>query len=120
MDSVLSTADFLNSPIIDMLPEVDPLFTIRRNSGLIALDWVKLADDCSGDIILRIHEPSGGYANGQIKLNKILRYSSIEEVDLMEMPVLHGMPIALHNNNDALNVELRPFQLCSLRIRIAS
>lgn len=65
-------------------------------------------------------EPSGGYANGQIKLNKILRYSSIEEVDLMEMPVLHGMPIALHNNNDALNVELRPFQLCSLRIRIAS
>lgn len=120
MDSVLSTADFLNSPIIDMLPEVDPLFTIRRNSGLIALDWVKLADDCSGDIILRIHEPSGGYVNGQIKLNKILRYSSIEEVDLMEMPVLHGMPIALHNNNDALNVELRPFQLCSLRIRIAS
>lgn len=120
MDSVLSTADFLNSPIIDMLPEVDPLFTIHRNSGLIALDWVKLADDCSGDIILRIYEPSGGYANGQIKLNKILRYSSIEEVDLMEMPVLHGMPISLHNNNDALNVELRPFQLCSLRIRIAS
>lgn len=120
MDSVLSTADLLNSPIIDMLPDVDSLFTIHRNSGLIALDWVKLADDCSGDIILRIHEPSGGYANGQIKLNKILRYSSIEEVDLMEMPVLHGMPIALHNNNDALNVELRPFQLCSLRIRIAS
>ena len=118
MDSVLSTADFLNSPIIDMLPKVDPLFTILRNSGLIALDWVKLADDCSGDIILRIHEPSGGYANGQIKLNKILRAASIEEVDLMGMPVLHGMPTALHKNNDALNIELRPFQLCSLRIHI--
>lgn len=120
MDSVLSTADLLNSPIIDMLPDVDSLFTIHRNSGLIALDWVKLADDCSGDIILRIHEPCGGYASGQIKLNKILCAASIEEVDLMEMPVLHGMPIALHKNNDALNIELRPFQLCSLRIRIAS
>ncbi|CRH75198.1 Uncharacterised protein [Chlamydia trachomatis] len=38
----------------------------------------------------------------------------------MEMPVLHGMPTALHKNNDELNIELRPFQLCSLRIRIAS
>ncbi|MFP1711191.1 glycoside hydrolase family 38 C-terminal domain-containing protein, partial [Gardnerella vaginalis] len=120
MDSVLSAADLLNSPIIDMLPDVDSLFTIHRNSGIIALDWVKLADDCSGDIILRIHEPCGGYASGQIKLNKILCAASIEEVDLMEMPVLHGIPIALHKNNDALNIELRPFQLCSLRIRIAS
>ncbi|MFU0524023.1 alpha-mannosidase [Gardnerella pickettii] len=120
MDSVLSAANLLNSPIIDKLPDVDPLFTIHRNSGLIALDWVKLADDCSGDIILRIHEPSGGYANGQIKLNKILRAASIEEVDLMEMPVLHGMPIALHKNNDELNIELRPFQLCSLRIHVTS
>ena len=120
MDSVLSTADLLNSPIIDKLPDVDPLFTIRRNSGLIALDWVKLADDCSGDIILRIYEPCGGCASGQIKLNKILRAASIEEVDLMEMPVLHGMPIALHKNNDELNIELRPFQLCSLRIHVTS
>lgn len=120
MDSVLSIADFLNSPIIDKLPDVDPLFTIHRNSGLIALDWVKLADDCSGDIILRIYEPCGGCASGQIKLNKILRAASIEEVDLMEMPVLHGMPVALHKNNDVLNIELHPFQLCSLRIHIAS
>ena len=69
---------------------------------------------------MRIYEPCGGCASGQIKLNKILRAASIEEVDLMEMPVLHGMPVALHKNNDVLNIELHPFQLCSLRIHIAS
>ena len=54
------------------------------NSGII-LETVKLADDGSGDIILRLYEAKGAHTNCQLALtshlNNIMEVNMLEELD---------------------------------------
>ena len=121
MNAVLDEAARLNSPVIGELPDLAPLVSL---TGTIVLDWVKLADDGSDDLIVRLYEAAGGNAAAALRLDAALAdaKASVQEVNLMEEPELDAeLPRALAGDEpmpaDGAVVSLAPFQLTTLRIR---
>ena len=50
----------------------------------MVLDWVKLADDGSGDLILRVYEAVGGEAHARLAVNAALGKATVRECSIME------------------------------------
>ncbi|CCY95728.1 possible alpha-mannosidase [Bifidobacterium longum CAG:69] len=124
MNAVLDEAARLNSPVIGELPDLAPLVSLTDVTGTIVLDWVKLADDGSDDLIVRLYEAAGGNAAAALRLDAALAdaKASVQEVNLMEDPELDAeLPRALAGDEpmpaDGAVVSLAPFQLTTLRIR---
>ncbi len=124
MNAVLDEAARLNSPVIGELPDLAPLVSLADATGAIVLDWVKLADDGSDDLIVRLYEASGGNATATLRLDAALAdaKASVQEVNLMEESELDTeLPRALTGDEpmpaDGAVVSLAPFQLATLRIR---
>ena len=124
MNAVLDEAARLNSPVIGELPDLAPLVSLADVTGTIVLDWVKLADDGSDDLIVRLYEAAGGNAAAALRLDAALAdaKASVQEVNLMEEPELDTeLPRALAGDEpmpaDGAVVSLAPFQLTTLRIR---
>mgnify|MGYP000302187412 CR=1 FL=1 len=124
MNAVLDEAARLNSPVIGELPDLAPLVSLTDVAGTIVLDWVKLADDGSDDLIVRLYEAAGGNAAAALRLDAALAdaKASVQEVNLMEEPELDAeLPRALAGDEpmpaDGAVVSLAPFQLTTLRIR---
>ena len=122
MESVLAEASRLNAPIMGELPAVRPLATLTDVAGMPVLDWVKLADDGSGDLIVRLYEAAGGDAKATLRLDDTFAGCTVEEVNLMEEPVLaDDLPRALVAGGpvpaEGASVSFTPFQIVTLRIR---
>ena len=124
MNAVLDEAARLNSPVIGELPDMAPLVSLADATGVIVLDWIKLADDGSDDLIVRLYEAAGGNAAAALRLDAALAdaKASVQEVNLMEEPELDAeLPRALAGDEpmpaDGAVVSLAPFQLTTLRIR---
>ena len=124
MNAVLDEAARLNSHVIGELPDLAPLVSLADVAGTIVLDWVKLADDGSDDLIVRLYEAAGGNAAAALRLDAALAdaKASVQEVTLMEEPELDTeLPRALAGDEpmpaDGAVVSLAPFQLATLRIR---
>lgn len=124
MNAVLDEAARLNSPVIGELPDMAPLVSLADATGTIVLDWIKLADDGSSDLIVRLYEAAGGNATATLRLDAALSdaKAGVREVNLMEEPELDAeLPRALAGDEpmpaDGAVVSLAPFQLATLRIR---
>lgn len=124
MNAVLDEAARLNSPVIGELPDMAPLVSLADATGVIVLDWIKLADDGSSDLIVRLYEAAGGNATATLRLDAALAdaKAGVREVNLMEEPELDAeLPRALAGDEpmpaDGAVVSLAPFQLATLRIR---
>lgn len=90
--------------------EVRPL--VASSNDAVRVATVKLAEDASENLIVRIHESSGGRQTTTLSFG--VPFSAIDEVDLIERPV----PEALHcADTDTLELALRPFQILTLRCR---
>ncbi len=91
--------------------ELAPLVTSSDPRVLISA--VKLADDRSGDLIVRVYESSGGRASTELTVD--LPVASVRAADLLERP---GDPVAHSATDDGVSVglTLRPFQVQTLRI----
>ncbi len=87
---------------------VEPLFTVF-NQALI-IEAVKLAEDGSGDVIVRLYESLGERSTGLIKANFPVR--GVHAVDLLERSV--DAP-GVEASSDSVALTLRPFQLVTLR-----
>ena len=62
----------------------------------MVLDWVKLADDGSGDLILRVYEAVGGEAHARLAVNAALGKATVRECSIMEDARLDAeLPAAL-------------------------
>jgi alpha-mannosidase len=79
------------------------------------VEAVKLADDRSGDVIIRLYESLGGRARAT--LSATFPVSAVEIVDLLERPLAGAVPLALDAGR--VDVSLRPFQVVTLRWRRA-
>ncbi|WP_031512947.1 alpha-mannosidase [Streptomyces sp. NRRL F-5123] len=79
----------------------------------ITVETVKLADDRSGDVVVRLYESRGGTARGVLHTGFAL--AGAEVTDLLENPV---EPVAA-DGDGGLPLELRPFQILTLRLRRA-
>lgn len=127
--TTVTAAYAMAAPALDGLPELEPLVTLDLDEGAAVVDWIKLADDGSGDVIARIAEVAGGRARGHLGAARDLAGAEVQETDLLEHPLgditspgaAGGLPEALagHDPRPLSGAELRlgPFQLTTLRIR---
>ncbi|MEV0298338.1 glycoside hydrolase family 38 C-terminal domain-containing protein [Nocardia sp. NPDC050710] len=88
---------------------VEPLFTIDNDA--VVTSSVKLADDGSGDVVLRVYEAHGGRASAQVVAG--FGIAGFQVCDLLERP-LPGDTSAIPQGM-GVRLRLRPFQLLTLR-----
>ena len=98
----------------------------RRRGSLISTDsqaalieCVKLADDRSGDVIVRLYEPLG--ARAQVTLLASFPVASVAENNLLEQPYDAGsltVGAADAAGQQPIKLSLRPFQILTLRLRV--
>ena len=114
--SVLDAADSgyrLNLPVRSVAgaTEVSPLVTV--SSPQVLVEAVKLAEDRSGDVVVRLYEALGGRAT-DVGIDFGFDVASVTRVDLLERPLdaswEAGEPVVL---------TLRPFEIVTLRVRRA-
>ncbi|MET8690087.1 glycoside hydrolase family 38 C-terminal domain-containing protein [Streptomyces sp. NPDC004732] len=89
--------------------DVAPLVTVDEDAVVVTA--VKLADDGSGDVVVRFHESRGGRAKATLTTG--FAAGSVAVTDLLERP-LDGVT-APELADDAVSVTLRPFELVTLR-----
>jgi alpha-mannosidase len=88
-----------------------PAFLMADRSRLV-VETVKLAEDRSGDVVVRLYEPLG--ASGADSLRLGFPVERVAYVDLLERPV--DVPPPQPDTDGSLPVALRPFQIATLRL----
>ena len=123
--ATIDAAYEVNAPVLE-LPEIEPLLELDLTEGTAAVDWIKLAEDGSGDVIVRIAELAGGRAQGRVRPAAVLAGREVVETDLLERPVgargdrpAEALPRGLEQDGplQSARIVLRPFQLLTMRIQ---
>lgn len=87
-----------------------PLVALDEAAGII-VEAVKLADDGSGDVVVRLYESRGGRGQGALRLG--FAAASLVQTDLLEREI-DADGVAW--DGDVVQLPLRPFQIVTLRI----
>jgi alpha-mannosidase len=87
---------------------VDPLVTV--DDPAVVVEAVKLAEDRGGDVVVRLYEAHGGRV--RTRLHTAFDVAGVTETDLLERPLAEPRSLGA----DAA-LELRPFQIVTLRLR---
>ncbi|WP_164234629.1 alpha-mannosidase [Microbacterium hydrocarbonoxydans] len=107
-DAGIATAEGirLNSPatLVRGAREVEPLVSVAGEG--IVVSGVKLADDASGDVIVRVYESLGRRATGALSVG--FEHREVREVSLIEDE--------LESPRTGGELRLRPFEVRTLRI----
>lgn len=111
----------INLPVgtINGIRPVRPLISIQGD-GSVIVESVKLADDRSGDVVVRAYEALGGRATATLRTSFPLR--RVIETDLLEDDLAAAdpdgsVPRALTGGGpDHADLALRPFQIVTLRL----
>ncbi len=88
---------------------------VTSSDPRVLISAVKLADDRSGDLIVRLYESAGGRTTTRLVMD-LPAVESVHEADLLERP---GEPVAwsaADGVHASVVLEFRPFQLRTLRI----
>lgn len=118
-------ADVVDSGYAQNIPlrvPAEPVETVQAQSLVtssdpgVRIEAVKLADDRSGDVIVRVYEALGRRATTQLSFG--FPFAGVAEVDLSERPLTEDMPRARSFDTDGqtLALGLRPFQVVTLRL----
>ncbi|MFE9021453.1 alpha-mannosidase [Streptomyces sp. NPDC007808] len=101
----------LNLPlrVADAAGAPEPVVSVDGEG--VTVEAVKLADDRSGDVVVRLYESRGGRATGTVRTGFPL--AGAEVTDLLERPLEDAEITA----EGAVAVALRPFQVLTLRLR---
>ncbi|MFF7650973.1 alpha-mannosidase [Streptomyces sp. NPDC007983] len=139
--ATVEAASLFNAPDIPPLPPLPPLVGIELLRGHAIVDWIKLADDGSGDLVVRVYETRGSRARALLRPCAELGADAVvTETDLLERelapeapeasgaPEVSGapgddLPTALPRTPagtrrpaDGAALDLGPFQVATLRI----
>jgi alpha-mannosidase len=90
---------------------VEPL--VRVDHDGVVVSAVKLADDGSGDLVVRVYEALGARALARLDLG--VATASVQVTDLLERPLADADTPTL--DGGGVEVALRPFQVLTLRFR---
>ncbi|HET7800855.1 MAG TPA: glycoside hydrolase family 38 C-terminal domain-containing protein [Humibacillus xanthopallidus] len=102
----------INLPPREVVGASAPEPVVRlEGSEAVVVEAVKLAEDRSGDVVVRLYEAHGGRARARLVPG--FEAHEIVETDLLERPL--AQPTALVDADGTL--ALRPFQLVTLRLR---
>jgi alpha-mannosidase len=88
---------------------VEPLLSV--DNPAVVVEAVKLAEDRSGDVVVRLYESLGGRARARIESS--FRVSGVACTDLLERPI--DPPERFSWNDGVVGLEMRPFQIVTLR-----
>ncbi|MFI1034432.1 alpha-mannosidase [Streptomyces sp. NPDC020951] len=102
--NVADTADAAHAP--------EPIVSVDGDG--ITVEAVKLADDESGDVVVRLYESRGGRAAGVLRTSFPLAGAQI--TDLLERP----LEPAVVGEGGGVDIALRPFQILTLRLERAA
>ncbi|MET7545912.1 glycoside hydrolase family 38 C-terminal domain-containing protein [Streptomyces sp. NPDC005479] len=98
----------LNLPLRAAVAPVVPSL-ITTGHPAVTVESVKLAEDRSGDVIVRLYESAGGRATTTLQVGFPVVQAQI--TDLLERPLHEATP-----DEHGLMVALRPFQILTLRL----
>lgn len=84
-------------------------------TGAVIVEAVKAADDRSGDLVLRLYEALGGRARATV--TPCVAVTEVLETDLLERPIAAAPAIPVIEGR--FGIELRPFQIRTLVLRLA-
>ncbi|MFF5493429.1 alpha-mannosidase [Streptomyces aquilus] len=100
----------LNLPlrVADAAGAPEPVVSVDGDG--VTVEAVKLADDGSGDVVVRLYESRGGRAQGLLRTG--FPVTGAEVTDLLERPLETA-----DLTDGAVPVTLRPFQILTLRLR---
>ncbi|MCD0481497.1 glycosyl hydrolase-related protein [Streptacidiphilus sp. ASG 303] len=96
-------------------PAGPPLVAVEGPA--VTVESVKLADDRSGDVVVRLYESRGGRARGTLRTGFPVAAATV--TDLLERPLPDGAadaPTPAGGPPDALRLSLRPFQILTVRL----
>lgn len=88
---------------------VEPLFAV--DNPALVIEAVKLAEDGSGDVVVRLYESLGQRSTGVLTAGFPVR--NVLSTDLLERP--SAAPGVMPTEEGTVNLSLRPFQLVTLR-----
>ena len=93
---------------------VPPLVT--SNNPAVIVSAIKLADDRSGDVVVRIYESRGGRALAELAID-VGELSGVVVTDLIERD-LHEVEVQINESGrNSITVALRPFEVRTFRLR---
>jgi alpha-mannosidase len=100
----------LNLPlrVADAAGAPEPVVSVEGEG--VTVEAVKLADDTSGDVVVRLYESRGGRATGVLRTGFPLAGAQI--TDLLERPLQDA-----DRTGGGVAVALRPFQILTLRLK---
>ncbi|NED91101.1 alpha-mannosidase, partial [Streptomyces sp. SID11233] len=90
--------------------EVAPLVAVDNDAVVVSA--VKLADDESGDLVVRLYESTGGRAG--VRLTTGFDAAGLAVTDLLERPLADAVVPELRDGG--VQLSLRPFELITLRL----
>ncbi|MGP5919131.1 alpha-mannosidase [Brachybacterium alimentarium] len=95
-----------------------PLVTV--DTPRVLVETVKLAEDRSGDLVVRLYEASGARATARVQLDAALAGGEVTAVDLLERSFAEDAPAfrsALDRDEDgAVRLVFHPFEIKTLRV----
>ncbi|WP_406404238.1 glycosyl hydrolase-related protein [Streptomyces sp. NBC_00879] len=102
----------LNLPlrVADADRSIEPL--VSSDNPAVTIEAVKLADDRSGDVIVRLYESHGGRAHATLRTG--FPPAGARITDLLERP-LPDEPLSV-GDDGSVALTLRPFQILTLRL----
>jgi alpha-mannosidase len=99
----------LNSPTLDVVGNRPVAPLVVSESPQVIIETVKLAEDESGDLIVRLYESTGGRCSSRISFAGSAETISL--TDFLEAPVS-----AETASGSSIDLEFRPFQVITLRL----
>ncbi|MFI9587318.1 alpha-mannosidase, partial [Streptomyces sp. NPDC052236] len=90
---------------------MEPLVTTDGPAAVV--EAVKLADDRSGDVIVRLYESLGGRTRTTVRPG--FAHTGATVTDLLERPSADAQPVTV-TDDGGVTVDLRPFQILTLRL----
>ncbi|MER6014351.1 alpha-mannosidase [Streptomyces bluensis] len=111
VDDAIAEGYALNLPlrIADAAGPAEPVVSV--DGAGVTVEAVKLADDASGDVVVRLYESRGGRAEGVLRTGFPLAGAQV--TDLLERPLE-----AAATEGNAVPVALRPFEVKTLRLTV--
>ncbi|EST35205.1 alpha-mannosidase [Streptomyces roseochromogenus] len=113
IDDAVAEGYALNLPlrVADSAGEPEPVVSVEGEG--VTVEAVKLADDGSGDVVVRLYESRGGRAHGVLRTG--FPSTGAQVTDLLERPLGDAQTDA----SGGVPLTLRPFQILTLRLRRA-
>lgn len=102
----------LNLPlrVADSAGPAEPVVSVDGEG--VTIEAVKLADDASGDVVVRLYESRGGRGTGTLRTGFPLAGAQV--TDLLERPLTTA-----DTDGNTVAVVLRPFEVRTLRLAVA-